>query len=140
MGYKEGFETLGPIIACFFLEAARELDKALVDDPTAELWRWHLAEECEHRHVANDPVHALSQSCWSRLWGIGYMVRTGWCVVKEHWKSGRIKDPWRSRLRLAGMSLSLHPKYDPMNLPEPRRAMAVPAHAEARWPRREMTG
>ena len=69
MGYNEGFETLGPIIACFFLEAARELDKASVDDPTAELWRRHLAEECEHRPVANDPFHALYQSCWSRRGG-----------------------------------------------------------------------
>lgn len=39
LGYAEGFETLGPIIACFFLEAAGELTKASVDDPTADLWQ-----------------------------------------------------------------------------------------------------
>lgn len=27
IGYAEGFETLGPIMACFFLEGARELNK-----------------------------------------------------------------------------------------------------------------
>lgn len=156
MGYAEGFETLGPIIASFFLEAARELDKASVDDPTADLWRWHLAEEYEHRHVANYQFHAIYDSYWYRLWGLcysgphmlGYMIRTGWYMVKEDWKSGRIKDPWRSRLRFAGMLArmfayviprtlaSLHPKYDPMNLPEPKKAMAVLEHAETRWGRK----
>ncbi len=156
MGYAEGFETLGPIIACFFLEAARELDKASVDDPTADLWRWHLAEEYEHRHVANYQFHAIYNSYWYRLWGIcysaphmlGYMISTGWYMVKEDWKSGRIKDPWKSSLRFAGMLMrmfayvvprtiaSLHPKYDPINLPPPKRAMAVLEHAETRWARK----
>jgi len=153
MGYAEGFETLGPIIACFFLESARELDKASVDDPTADLWRWHLAEEYEHRHVANYQFHAIYKSYWYRLWGLcysgphmlGYMIRTGLYMVREDWKSGRIKDPWRSRLRFAGMLArlflyitprvitSLHPKYDPKRLPEPKRCMAVLQHAEVRW-------
>ncbi|MCX7060099.1 MAG: metal-dependent hydrolase [Gammaproteobacteria bacterium] len=159
MGYAEGFETLGPIIACFFLEAARELDNTSVDDPTADLWRWHLAEEYEHRHVANYQFHAIYNSYWYRLWGIcysaphmlGYMISTGWYMVKEDWKSGRIKDPWKSRLRFAGMLArmfayvvprtiaSLHPKYDPMNLPPPKRAMAVLEQAETRWARKSVT-
>ncbi len=79
---------------------------------------------------------------------LGYMIRTGWYMVKEDWKSGRIKDPWKSRLRFAGMLMrmfayvvprtiaSLHPKYDPMHLPPPKRAMAVLEHAETRWARK----
>lgn len=156
MGYAEGFETLGPIIASFFLEGARELDKATVDDPTADLWRWHLAEEYEHRHVANYQFHAIYNSYWYRLWGIcysaphmlGYMIGTGLYMINEDRKSGRIKDPWRSRLRFAGMMgrlfayivprviTSLHPKYDPKDLPEPKRCMAVLEHAETRWARK----
>jgi uncharacterized protein len=155
MGYAEGFETLGPIIACYFLEAARELDKATVDDPTADLWRWHLAEEYEHRHVANYLFHALYKSYWYRLWGIcysaphmlGYMIRTGNYMIKEDRKAGRIKDHWRSRLRFAKMLTrlfaymvprliaSLHPRYDPANLPPPERCMAVLEHAEQHWGR-----
>ena len=153
MGYAEGFETLGPIIACFFLEAARELEKASVDDPTADLWRWHLAEEYEHRHVANYAFHSVYKSYWYRLWGIcysaphmlGYMLGTGLYMIREDRRTGRIKDPWRSRVRFASMVLrlfayllprvvkSLHPKYDPMDIPPPARCMEVLEHAETRW-------
>lgn len=156
MGYAEGFETLGPIFACYFLEAARELDKSTVDDPTADLWRWHLAEEYEHRHVANYQFHAIYNSYWYRLWGlcysgphmVSYMIRTGWYMVKEDWKSGRIKDPFKSRLRFIRMLFrmfvymvprllaSIHPKYDPKDIPPPERAMAVLEHAETRWPKK----
>jgi predicted metal-dependent hydrolase len=159
MGYTEGFETLGPIIACFFLEAAHELDKATVDDPTADLWRWHLAEEYEHRHVANYQFHAIYNSYWYRLWGIcysaphmlGYMIGTGYYMISEDWKSGRIKDPWKSRLRFAGMLTrlfvyivprllsSLHPKYDPKDLAAPPRSLAVLEHAETRWAEKPAT-
>jgi len=153
MGYAEGFETLGPIIACFFLEGSRELQKPNVDDPTADLWRWHLAEEYEHRHVANYLFHAVYKSYWYRLWGIcysaphmlGYMIGTGLYMVREDWKNGRIKDPWRSRVRFASMIVrlfayiiprvikSIHPKYDPINLPPPERCMEVLEQSEERW-------
>lgn len=153
IGYAEGFETLGPIIACYFLEAARELDKSTVDDPTADLWRWHLAEEYEHRHVANYLFHSLYKSYWHRVWGLcysgphmlGYMIRTGHYMVCEDRKAGRIKDPWRSRVRFAGMLMrlfafivprviaSLHPRYDPADLPPPKRCMVVLEHAEQHW-------
>ena len=155
LGYAEGFETLGPIIACYFLEAAPQLDKATVDDPTADLWRWHLAEEYEHRHVANYLFHKLYRSYWYRLWGIcysaphmlGYMVRTGLYMIAEDRKAGRIKGVWRSRLRFAKMIgglaayivprviASLHPRYDPADLPAPERCMAVLSHAEQHWGR-----
>lgn len=156
LGYAEGFETLGPILACFFLEGARELQKPDVDDPTADLWRWHLAEEYEHRHVANYLFHGIYKSYWYRLWGIcyaaphmlGYMIRTGAYLLSEDYKAGRIKKPWLSRLRMVGMLVrmfayviprviqSLHPRYDPANIKEPERSMAVLAEAEAKWGRK----
>jgi predicted metal-dependent hydrolase len=156
LGYAEGFETLGPIIACFFLEGAPELRKPNVDDPTADLWRWHLAEEYEHRHVCNYLFHRLyPRSYWYRLYGIAYagrhmlsyMIGTTLYVLREDYKSGRIKDPWRSRLRTAGVLLRLFayitprlikamaPKYDPIDIPPPRRCMEVLAETEAKWTR-----
>lgn len=155
LGYAEGFETLGPIMACFFLEGARELRKASVNDPTADLWRWHLAEEYEHRHVCNYLFHRLGHGYGYRLYGIAYaarhmlsyMISTSFYLLREDYKAGRIKHPWRSRLRTVGMLArlfayliprllrTLGPKYDPMNMPEPKRSMAILEQAEMKWTR-----
>lgn len=155
LGYAEGFETLGPIIACFFLEGAPELKKPSVDDPTADLWRWHLAEEYEHRHVCNYLFHRLGHGYWYRLYGIAYagrhmlsyMVLTALYLLREDYLSGRIKQRWRSRLRMAGvlgrlfayliprLLKSLGRRYDPASLPEPKRSMEVLAAVEAKWTR-----
>jgi len=155
MGYAEGFETLGPILACFFLEGARELQAPNVDDPTADLWRWHLAEEYEHRCVCNYLYHRLYGGYWYRLYGIAYsgahmlayMIGTALYAIREDRKAGRIKDVWRSRLRTAGMLFrmfayltprlirSLHPKFDPATIAPPARAMQILDQAEAKWGR-----
>ena len=156
LGYAEGFETLGPIIACFFLEGARELQKPSVDDPTADLWRWHFGEEYEHRHVCNYLFHQTYPGAyWYRLYGIcyagrhmlTYMISTGIFLLEQDYKAGRIEKPWRSRLRMYGMLARLFlfviprlmkclgPKYDPINLPTPKRCLEVLAEAEARWGR-----
>lgn len=154
LGYAEGFETLGPIIACFFLEGARELTQPSVDDPTADLWRWHFAEEYEHRHVCNYLFHrCYPRSYWYRLYGVAYagrhmlayMISTALYLLHEDYKAGRIKQPWRSRLRTMGMLARLFafiiprlikglaPRYDPINLPVPKRCMEVLAETEIKW-------
>ncbi len=157
LAYAEGFETLGPILACYFLEAARELNNSDVDDPTADLWRWHLAEEYEHRHVCNYLFERLYPGYWYRIYGIlfagphmlSYMIRTTLHLLREDYRTGRIRDPWRSRLRLAGVQFRMFryliprlikamlPSYDPMNLPVPERSMEVLAEAERNWARKK---
>ena len=156
LGYAEGFETMGPILACYFLEGARELNDSEVDDPTADLWRWHLAEEYEHRHVCNYVFRRLYPGYWYRLYGIAYagrhmfsyMLRTAFYLLREDYRAGRIRDPWRSRLRLAGVCVrmfgyaiprlvrSMRPTYDPIDMPEPERSMDVLRKAEELWPRK----
>lgn len=156
LGYAEGFETLGPILACYFLESARELQGPDIDDPTVDLWRWHLAEEYEHRHVCNYLFHRLYPVYLYRLYGIAYagshmftyMIRTALYLLREDYRTGRISDPWRSRLRLAGVGArmltyvvprvikSMRPSYDPMLIPPPEHSMEVLARAEELWPRR----
>lgn len=156
LGYAEGFETLGPILACFFLESARELQDPDVDDPTADLWRWHLAEEYEHRHVCNYLYHRLYPGYWYRLYAVGYagrhmftyMVRTTLYLLSDDYREGRISDPWRSRLRLLGVGArmfgyviprllkSMRPSYDPMDMPRPERSMEVLAETERLWARK----
>ena len=53
LAYCEGFESTGIVQSEFFLQ---EIDDLLetADPAVAELWRWHLAEEFEHRCVAHD--------------------------------------------------------------------------------------
>lgn len=153
MGYAEGFETLGPVLACFFLEGAKELEQADVDDPTASLWRWHLAEEYEHRCVANYLFHRLYPSYWKRLYGISYsvphmmnyMIRTALYLIREDRRAGRIPDTWGSRWRFTRMLVrmlayaiprflkTLLPGYDPVRIKPPEKSMQVLDEAEARW-------
>jgi uncharacterized protein len=155
LGYAEGFETLGPILACYFLEAARELQDPTLDDPTADLWRWHLAEEYEHRHVCNYLFHRLHPANAYRMYGIvyagrhmlTYMIRTALYLLGEDYRAGRITDRWRSRIRMAGvlgrmlgyaaprLVATMRPSYDPITIPPPAQSMEVLARAEATWPR-----
>lgn len=50
IAYAEGFESMGCAAAQVFFE---DLDEFLegADQQAADLWRWHLAEEFEHREV-----------------------------------------------------------------------------------------
>jgi len=74
LAYSEGFEALGAAGAETFFEEAEAL---LVDaDPRAlQLWKWHLAEEFEHRHVCSQVYEALfCHGPWNRFWN-GYIYR-----------------------------------------------------------------
>lgn len=68
IAYSEGFESTGIVYAEFFFE---HIDDLLVDaDPRLiKLWRWHLAEEVEHRCVCHDAYAALYGNYFYRLYG-----------------------------------------------------------------------
>lgn len=75
LAYCEGFEALGCASAEIWFSG--EMDSLLeqADPYAAELWRWHLAEEFEHRTVCYDVFHALhAQGFWGRLFN-GYFYR-----------------------------------------------------------------
>ena len=74
LAYCEGFESTGVIQSEFFLQ---EIDDLLetADPAVTELWRWHLAEEFEHRHVAHDVLKALYPGWRRRLRGFRYCGR-----------------------------------------------------------------
>lgn len=67
--YCEGFEVLGPLLAQLFFE---EIDDLLKDGDRAvvDLWKWHLAEEYEHRMVAFEVLHRLGGTWLTRLRGV----------------------------------------------------------------------
>jgi uncharacterized protein len=58
VAYSEGFECLGIIYTEFWFERIDDLLEGADPDVVA-LWRWHLAEEFEHRTVCYDAYKAL---------------------------------------------------------------------------------
>lgn len=66
-GYAQGFEIVGPIYAEFIFEHVDDwLEGA--DPQVANMWRWHLAEEHEHRMVAHNAYHRMGGGYFHRLW------------------------------------------------------------------------
>jgi uncharacterized protein len=148
LGYSEGFEAIGSAGAEFWVDYA---DKALreLDPATHELWRWHMAEEYEHRTV----VHRL----YHRLYGRGpfsYVVRVTtflYAVVhielhttrvmkyllgqdqaamapeartKSVERAKKVTHDRRKNLRTVAWRV-VRPGYDPADLPPPKGLTAV---------------
>lgn len=144
IAYAEGFESLGIIYAEFFFERIDDL-LAGADADVATLWKWHLAEEFEHRNVCNDLYHALFGGYWYRIYGLLYaFVHLGAYgqratayllgVDREGMSSGeRRASRWRNfryQLRLMAFALPrvlaiFSPAYDPQRRREPKGAGAL---------------
>lgn len=153
LAYIEGFETAGPILAAWIFEESSEIRKPSVDETTVALWRWHLAEEQEHRHVANHLFERLDGSYPYRVFGVlyathhlfSYLLGTMVYLLDEDYAAGRIRSKWRSRIRMVGMlsrlawfalprlAYALTPFYEPLRIPTPESCAEVLRTAEARW-------
>ena len=59
LAYSEGFESLSAVGSLNYFENFDEYWEG-ADPKVVEMWKWHLAEEYEHREVAYDVLHALS--------------------------------------------------------------------------------
>ncbi|PJI89475.1 metal-dependent hydrolase [Sphingomonas koreensis] len=82
LAYSEGFEAIGSSNAETFFQVLPLLERSA--DPAAlELWKWHLAEEFEHRHVCFDVYHTLYgrgplawlYRCWGYLYAYRHLTR-----------------------------------------------------------------
>lgn len=78
IAYCEGFEAMGSASAAvYFEDLADYLDGA--DDTVVNLWKWHLAEEYEHRNVCADVYSSLYGrgviAYFYRLWGFVYATK-----------------------------------------------------------------
>jgi len=84
LAYCEGFEALGSASAEIWFHG--DIDELIKDaDPYAvQLWKWHLAEEFEHRTVCYDAFKTLyAQGFWKsivfgyfyRVWAFLYATR-----------------------------------------------------------------
>lgn len=78
LAYCEGFESLSATACELYFEDYNELLEDADDEPT-NMWRWHLAEEFEHRTVCSDVYHELNGlnpvfAYFYRLYGYLYAV------------------------------------------------------------------
>lgn len=74
LAYCEGFESMGPPAAMMWFE---KYDVFLegADYEAVALWKWHMAEEYEHREVCYGLFRALyARSLWGRFWN-GWLYR-----------------------------------------------------------------
>ncbi|MDE1145115.1 MAG: metal-dependent hydrolase [Azospirillaceae bacterium] len=142
--YSEGFEAMSAIAVTAFFE---EFDPFLKDaDPGAvDLWKWHLAEEFEHREVAHAVFHTLFgrnrvAAYFYRIYGFIYAVshirghvrrvsqyllakdREGMTPEELARSQAREAEVRRAAGKRAGEHLKaiLSPFYDPAKRPEPR--------------------
>lgn len=143
LAYSEGFETFGPVFSHYFFEKVADR-LARSDQAVADLWRWHFAEEYEHRTVCNYLYERLYGGYFYRIYGLGYafvhlmsyVFRVANYMIKEDRQRGTIGTRLRDRLRYLSFSTSLltyvisrslralAPNYDPGMLPAPRSAIA----------------
>ena len=74
LAYADGFEALGAVQGgIWFGKMDNLLDGA--DASAVALWKWHMAEEFEHREVCFQVYHAVfSRGLWGKIWN-GYFYR-----------------------------------------------------------------
>jgi predicted metal-dependent hydrolase len=136
LAYSEGFECLGAIQAEVFFERSDAL-LAGADPAVTDLWRWHLAEEFEHRTVCHDVSRALAGGYFYRVAIFLYVLfhlnghgrRVAKHLLAQDVAAGRVRRGWRMRLRALRHDLRafafalprilavLLPGYTPRRLP-----------------------
>lgn len=153
MVYCEGFETFGPIIANLFFERSADLMKDW-DEASCHLWRWHIAEEYEHRTVCNYLYKEVYGDYWYRIYGLWYAalhlfryaLGVGYSMVRHDLAEGRIRGKLRSHLRFATVTVrifagvlpdmirnAMRPSYDPGKLPAPANVMELLAETSKKY-------
>lgn len=82
--YADGFESLGAVSGRIWFEQSDQMIEGA--DPNAvALWKWHMAEEFEHREVCFNVYHALfSRGFWNAIVN-GYFYRVyGFVFAMAH--------------------------------------------------------
>ncbi|WP_052223685.1 metal-dependent hydrolase [Novosphingobium malaysiense] len=76
LAYADGFESLGAVAGSLWFEKSEEMVGGL-DNAAIRLWKWHMAEEFEHREVCYQFFKAIyCQGFWNRIFN-GYFYRLG---------------------------------------------------------------
>lgn len=79
LAYADGFESLGAVQGGIWFGGLDHLIEG-ADANAVALWKWHMAEEFEHREVCYQIYHALySRGLWGKIWN-GYFYRIYGCI------------------------------------------------------------
>jgi len=145
MVYCEGFETFGPVLANLFFDRSADMMKDW-HEPSCHLWRWHIAEEYEHRTVCNYLYKERWGGYWMRIYGLwyasfhlfAYALSVAYRMTRRDLRTGAITGSVRSHLRYANAVWRIvkgvfpdvirnahRPGYDPALLPPPPMVMEL---------------
>lgn len=78
LAYSEGFEAMSSIAVTNFFEEFDSFTEG-ADPRAVEIWKWHLAEEYEHREVAHEVYHELYGR--NRLMAWAYRLYGFYCAI-----------------------------------------------------------
>lgn len=79
LAYADGFESLGAVQGGIWFGKMGDLIEG-ADENAVALWKWHMAEEFEHREVCFQIYHAIySRGLWGKIWN-GYFYRIYGCI------------------------------------------------------------
>jgi predicted metal-dependent hydrolase len=135
LAYTLGFETLGPISSVIWFEHNDEL-VGNADQTVVAMWKWHHAEELEHRTVAYDVYQTLYGGYFGRIYGLyaflrdwkrisrktlDYLLaetRRGMSAAELEASKRRLAEIEKRELRLAwrGIVYAFSPSYSPRKL------------------------
>jgi len=144
VAYSEGFESLGIIAGEFIFKHAKPWLRG-ADDSVATLWKWHLAEEFEHRTVCYDVYKDLYGGYFYRIYGLLYAMKhlgsygktVTQFMIEQDYQSGAIKNDYKSKIRklrhgivygsyvLAKVCRIFSPFYNPQKLSMPDGAEEI---------------
>jgi len=153
VAYCEGFETLGPASAMAW--CGDSLDEFLVDaDPNIEMmYRWHLLEEFEHRHVCYDTFKHIHGGYFMRIYAFLYQLSCfkKYCALVRNYllekdresmtpqerKQSELREKTVARSTMKNIVWNLvkvfSPWYRPHTLPIPKRWRSIEAEVDANW-------
>ena len=153
LAYCEGFETIGPASAMAW--CGDEFDPYLegADENIVMMYKWHLLEEFEHRHVCYDTYKRLGGSYFMRIYGFFYQLRcfnkfaalASRHLTRVDRKTMTSEEIERSRERRKAVQKTMknavarnlykvvNPFYKPHILPYPKHWEAVNAAIDRDW-------
>lgn len=153
LAYCEGFETLGPASAIAW--CGDSLDHYLVgaDRNIEMMYRWHLLEEFEHRHVCFETFKRIHGGYFLRIYGFLYQLqcfkkystmaknhllekdRAGMTAQERKESKRREKEVARALMKTVIRNLVkvFSPSYRPQNLPIPKRWDKIESEIDNQW-------
>ena len=153
VAYCEGFESLTPPIAAGWFNGSMDPIMKNADPNPANMWRWHIMEEFEHRTVCHDAFELLHGGYWLRFYAffyqfvslermVGRVYRYLLSIDRQSMTPEEVQRSKKNARRsvvgffqpmVGGILKVLHPRYTPRDLAEPAGLAATRDEIERNW-------